>query len=131
MNKREWLAERGLAEIGKRGRFSREAEAAWAEHNSGVVIQAKPEGEIPIPTQEVIPESHYDGFRLARRTPPEKLPVRKENCAYAIDERGTIIAYSNCHNCKERISYCECVPGPQGPSYLPKQTMYTLIREES
>lgn len=130
MDKREWLAEQGLAEIGKRGRFSKEANEAWAKYisESGIVIEANLNAT-PKPTEpEEVPESHYDGFRYARRTPPEKAPVRKENSAYAVGAYGTLINFGNCFGCKERIQFCECADGPDGPSYVPKQKMYVFVK---
>jgi hypothetical protein len=123
MNKREWLASQGLAEIGKRGRFSREAEAAWANH-MGPDPQEVPAGDAGTTEPEI--ELPRDGFHLAT-LPPVYEVVRKENSAYTIDDRGRMIGHSNCGDCKRQIRHCECSDGPWGLSYIkPRQKAYVV-----
>jgi hypothetical protein len=123
MNKREWLASQGLAEIGKRGRFSREAEAAWAAHTNPTELET----EIIIGEVEELPR---DGFTLAK-VPVTKPIVREENLAYTIDDRGRMIAHINCGGCKENVNRCDCVGGPDGLRYIqPKQKAY-LVKDAS
>lgn len=123
MNKREWLASQGLAEIGKRGRFSREAEAAWAAHVGQV--EEVPAGDMG--TSE--PELPRDGIVLAKL--PEDLPVvRKEDQAYTIDSEGRMINHGNCGKCYQRINKCPCEGGPWGLKYIkPEQQAYIFVGE--
>jgi hypothetical protein len=122
MNKREWLVSKGLAQ-GTRGRFSTEAEAAWAEHlrDSG---DAQTVGDAP--TEVDLPR---DGFHLA--TLPTTYPeVRKENLAYSVDEGNHLIAHVACGDCKRRVNQCQCKGGPWGLSFVkPRQRAYLVVKE--
>jgi hypothetical protein len=123
MDKREWLASKGLAQAGSRGRFSREAEAAWANHQGPQDI----EGQITI-EEAIEAELPRDGFTLAK-LPENKPVIRKEDLAYSISDRGTIIAHGQCGKCKERINKCDC-GGPWSPKWLdPTQRPYLLEAE--
>ena len=120
MNKREWLASQGLAEIGKRGRFSREAEAAWESYNAPTEL----DGQITI--EEVIEELPRDGVRLAT-LPPVYNKVRDVDSLYTIDDAGRMINHLACGDCKRNANYCECEGGPGGLSYIqPKQKAYVV-----
>lgn len=127
MNKREWLASQGLAQAGSRGRFSKEAEAAWRDHQ-GVTADQEDSDVITSLIDADNPYAHLprDGFHLAKE--PESKPViRKEDLAYSIDDRGTIIAHGDCHGCRERINRCDC-GGPWSPKYIdPTQRPYLLV----
>jgi hypothetical protein len=130
MNKREWLASQGLAEIGKRGRFSREAEAAWLAYiGTEQAIEEVPAGDMLASDPEEIPESMRDGFRYAKPTPVEQPRVRDFDLAYCVDERGHIIGHDRCGECRTRIGWCKCDGGPWGLRYIqPKQKSY-LVKE--
>lgn len=109
MNKREYLTSIGLAKPG-RGRFSAEAEAAWAEHS----------GETK-PSEPVNPDSGYEDVELPFEEDSKptvaylpdlpRVKVRKENLAYTIDD-GVMIGHSDCGRCGNFISYCACAEGP-------------------
>jgi len=121
VNKRAWLVSQGLAQ-GDRGRFSKEAEAAWAAHQGD-------SGSNPVSDESDVPELPRDGFHLANLpvTYPE---VRKERNAYTVDEGNHLIAHSNCGDCKRRINQCTCKGGPWGLSYItPRQRAY-LVKED-
>ena len=119
MNKREWLVSQGLAE-GTRGRFSREAEAAWTAH---LIEQGNEE---LIPADAVEPELPRDGFHLAT-LPPVYDVIREFDSAYTVDEDGHLIGHTACGDCKRHIRNCECDGGPWGLSYItPRQKAYLV-----
>ena len=130
INKREWLASKGLANAGGRGRFSKEAEAAWKEHLGDTATQVEVD-EILSLLEPDNPYAHLprDGFHLAEE-PKNKPVIRKENLAYTIDDRGRIIAHGDCHGCRVRINRCDC-GGPWSPKYIDaNQRPYLLVGEE-
>jgi hypothetical protein len=119
MNKREWLVSQGLAQ-GTRGRFSRDAEAAWTAH---LIEQGNDE---LVPVDSDVPDLPRDGFHLAT-LPPVYNIVRESNSAYTVDEQGHLIGHSNCGDCKRQIRHCECSDGPWGLSYItPRQKAYLV-----
>lgn len=129
INKREWLASKGLANAGGRGRFSKEAEAAWKEHLGETATQVEVD-EILSLLEPDNPYAHLprDGFHLAEE-PIDKPVIRKENLAYTIDDRGTIIGHGACGKCHERINKCDC-GGPWSPKWLDAtQRPYLLVGE--
>jgi hypothetical protein len=110
MNKREYLASIGLAEIGKRGRFSKAANEAWESYLV--------ENDIVEPSEPVNPDSGYEDVPLPFDEPevaylPEapRVQVRKENLAYTIDD-GVMIGHIHCGRCENLIPYCACAEGP-------------------
>jgi hypothetical protein len=112
VNKREWLASQGLAEIGKRGRFSKAANDAWESYLSNSV-DAWVE-----PAEPVNPDSGYEDVELPFDGPevdyiPEapREAVRKETLAYTIDN-GVMIGHIHCGRCENLIQYCACADGP-------------------
>jgi hypothetical protein len=118
MNKREWLVSKGLAE-GTRGRFSKEAEAAWIAHlyeqGEEALIPSTPGSE----AYEEVPEALRDGFHYAKPvTVGRPKQIRKENSAYTVDEHGHLIGHDTCGSCKSRIMYCACPDGPAGLPYI-------------
>jgi len=122
MNKREWLASQGLAEIGKRGRFSREAEAAWANH-MGPDPQEVPAGDAETTEPEI--ELPRDGFHLAKPVGNDPI-IRDCTFCYAVDEDGRLVAHDFCGTCRANVARCDCEGGPDGPKYLPKQKSYLV-----
>jgi len=128
MTKREWLAERGLAIPGARGKFSRDANAALKAEEE----RCAKEG-IPLPWTEIVkPESTgrrgrkpkvkigLTAYEKAQGvTEPENPIVRKieraeiisppirraETAAWVIDN-GTRIALQFCSGCGRSISRC-------------------------
>jgi hypothetical protein len=119
MNKREWLVSQGLAE-GTRGRFSREAEAAWTAH---LIEQGNDE---LIPEDSEVPDLPRDGFHLATLPPVYKV-IREQESAYTVDEAGHLIGHSTCGDCKRQVRNCECDGGPWGLSYItPRQKAYLV-----
>jgi hypothetical protein len=129
MNKREWLISQGLAKA-SRGKFSKEAELAWSKHTGQPVVESPvrhSESLIELDGPPATPETELprDGFHLAK-VPEVKPIIRQETEAYSIDAEGRIVAHGTCSNCSYQINRCDCVPGPSGPKYLPKQTAYLV-----
>lgn len=126
MNKREWLVSQGLAQ-GTRGRFSREAEAAWtAYHGSSEPPTLSIDDDGNLELIKVEPELPRDGFHLAKV--PGTYPVMREfDSAYTVDDAGHLIGHINCGDCKRHVRNCECAGGPWGLSYItPRQRAYLV-----
>jgi hypothetical protein len=105
MNKREWLASQGLAEIGKRGRFSKEANAAWEAYEGKPSSPVNPDSgyeDVPLP---------FDGPEVDYIPEAPREAVRKETLAYTIDN-GVMIGHIHCGRCENLIQYCACADGP-------------------
>jgi hypothetical protein len=119
MNKREYLISVGLAKPG-RGRFSAEAEAAWAslDHDWAETIPSEPVNpdsgyeDVELPFEEV-PAGDMGTSEPEVEYAPElpRTPLRKETLAYTIDD-GVMIAHLNCGSCNNLIAYCACADGP-------------------
>lgn len=121
MNKREWLVSQGLAQ-GTRGRFSKEAEEAWAAYQGDVE-----EIKILLEPDYTTPEGVRDGFDLAEPVITNPV-IRKEDLAYTVDNDGRLVAHGECGKCNDRINRCACKGGPWGLRYIDKtQRPYLVV----
>lgn len=135
MTKREWLAEKGLAIPGARGKFSRDAVAAITAEEA----RCKAE-DIPLPWTEAIkpvpgkrgrkPKSpkgitQFEKSQGVEETEPApkqvdivSIPVRREEThAYVIDQNNFLVAIQFCGKCQKSISRCTH-DVPYAPDYL-------------
>ena len=138
MDKREWLAEKGLAIAGARGKFSRDAVAAVEAE-----IRRCAEANIPLPwTEKPKPVAGKRGRKPKKRkgiTQFEKSqgieeveptvkrqdyniivspPIRrKETEAWVKDQNGFIVGLMFCGKCQKSISRCTH-DVPFAPDYL-------------
>lgn len=104
MLKREWLASKGLAIAGARGRLSRQAlravAAAERAHKQGT----------PLPWNDVS-EVHLIDNNVERVTKKVHAPIittpkrRSESVAWTIDN-GVIVALQYCGGCSKTIAWC-------------------------
>ncbi len=115
MKEREWLALRGLAKPGARGRLSLEAKQALAQARAeGIDIESLPTPTEPIEYKPVIKvktepkEKKVSQVRVAA-VQFDDTKRREETVAWAIDkgERSDLlIALSSCYGCNKTISRC-------------------------
>lgn len=137
MTKREWLAERGLAIPGARGKFSRDAIAAIAAEEKRCSDENIPlpwtEKEKPVPgkrgrkpktskgiTQFEKSQGIEEESVLKRQdynvivSPPKR---REETEAWVIDQNGFLVGIMFCGGCQKSISRCTH-DVPLAPAYL-------------
>lgn len=135
MDKREWLAEQGLAIAGARGKFSREAVAAVEAE-----IKRCAEANIPLPwTEKLKPVPGKRGRKPKIRAAitqfeksqgveeiepaPKQVtitpnpPIRKETEAWVRDQNGFLVGLMFCGKCQKSISRCTH-DVPYAPEYL-------------
>ncbi len=137
MTKREWLAEKGLAKAGARGKFSTEANAAlkaeedrckaeniplpWVE---AVKPIAGKRGRKPKVSRGITQFEKSQGVEeeptLRRQdysvivSPPKR---REETHAYVVDKNNFVVAIQFCGSCQKSISRC-IHDVPFAPAYL-------------
>lgn len=132
--KREWLAEKGLAIAGARGKFSTDANAALATEEA----RCKAEN-IPLPWVEIVkPEpkrkkrnkgtvtafEKSQGIEETVATPTRKVaaqiisaPRRREETVAWVVENGVRFAIQFCGQCQRSISRCSH-DVPYAPAFL-------------
>lgn len=135
MTKREWLAEKGLAIPGARGKFSRDAVAAIAAEekrcsdlNIPLPWTEKPKpvpgkrGRKPKAAKGITQFEKSQGIEEVEPAPKQveivSIPVRREEThAYVIDQNSFVVAIQFCGKCQKSISRCTH-DMPYAPDYL-------------
>lgn len=135
MDKREWLAEKGLAIAGARGKFSRDAVAAveaeikrcadaniplpWTEKSKPVPGKR---GRKPKVSKGITQFEKSQGIKEVESAPKQVTiapnPVRrKETEAWVLDQNGFLVGLMFCGKCQKSISRC-IHDVPYAPEYL-------------
>lgn len=135
MDKREWLAEKGLAIAGARGKFSRDAVAAveaeikrCAEANIPLPWTEKPKlvagkrGRKPKKPKGITQFERSQGIEEIEPAPKKvsiapNPPLRKQTEAWVKDQNGFIVGLMFCGKCQKSISRCTH-DLPYAPDYL-------------
>jgi len=130
--KREWLAEKGLAKAGARGKFSTEAVAALKAEEARCASE-----NIPLPWVEAVKHEprrkkrNHGSLTAFERSqgveevstkanynviasPPKR---REETEAWVIDQNGFLVGIMFCGGCQKSISRC-IHDTPLAPAYL-------------
>lgn len=110
VNKREWLADKGLAKRDGRGKFSFAAIAVWdAAIASGDIT------ERPIDKTAVKSVKHPKPVKIDVRKaiqPTKTKPLREQTTVWALDKGNgsgrsdIVIAFDYCSACAKSIRYC-------------------------
>lgn len=133
--KREWLAEKGLAKAGARGKFSTEANAALKAEEARCQSENIPlpwvEAVKPEPKRKKRNHGKITAFEKSQGVTEESVTFerkqydvivsppkrREETHAYVVDKNKFVVAIMYCGSCQKSISRCTH-DVPYAPAYL-------------